>query len=128
MTYVAGLKLVDHHCHGVMDNELDRDTFESLLTEADWAGPLGGTLFDSQIGFAVRRWCAPVLDLAPHACAEDYLARRAELGTGEVNRRFLEAADLGALCVDAGFAPESLETPGKDGSARGGACVRDRAA
>jgi uncharacterized protein len=115
LDYVAGLKLVDHHCHGVMDNELDRDTFESLLTEADWAGPLGGTLFDSQIGFAVRRWCAPVLDLAPHASAEDYLARRAGLGTGEVNRRFLEAADLGALCVDAGFAPESLESPEKMG-------------
>ncbi|MEV4258043.1 amidohydrolase, partial [Spirillospora sp. NPDC049652] len=57
--------LIDHHCHGVVRRDLDRAGFEALMTEADGPGPLGGTLFDSRVGLAVRRWCAPVLDLAP---------------------------------------------------------------
>jgi hypothetical protein len=42
---------------------VDRTGFEEMLTEARSTGGLGGSLFDSQIGLAVRRWCAPVLDL-----------------------------------------------------------------
>jgi uncharacterized protein len=79
-----------------------------MLAEAEAAGPLGGTLFDSQIGFAVRRWCAPVLGLPAHAPPDDYLARRAELGAEEVNRRFLRASGVAALCLDTGFAPGSI--------------------
>jgi uncharacterized protein len=100
--------LVDHHCHGLVRTDLDRVGFEELLTEADWAGPLGGTLFDSFVGLAVRRWCAPVLDLPAHADADDYLARRAELGATEVNRRFLRATGATDLLVDGGFRPELL--------------------
>ncbi len=105
---VESLRLVDHHCHGVASGDLDPGEFESLLTEADGAGPLGTTLFDSQIGLAVRRWCAPVLDLPPHAAPADYLRRRADLGAAEVNRRFLRAAGIETLCVDTGFAPGSI--------------------
>jgi hypothetical protein len=77
--------MIDHHCHGLVTGDLDRTGFEALLTEADAVSPLGTTLFDSLIGLAVRRWCAPVLDLPEYASAEDYLARRAELGAAEVN-------------------------------------------
>ncbi len=94
-----------------MRRDLDRAAFESLLTEAAGPGPLGGTLFDSQIGFAVRRWSPPVLDLPAHASPEDYLARRAELGWTEVTRRFLRAAGLSGLCVDTGYQPEPLLSP-----------------
>ena len=95
--------LVDHHCHGLVTRELDRVGFEELLTEADTVSPLGTSLFDSSIGLAVRRWCAPVLDLPAYVPAEDYLARRAELGATEVNRRFLRAAGIDTLLVDDGF-------------------------
>ena len=53
-------------------------------------------------GAAVRRWCAPVLDLDPHVPPAVYLARRAELGAAEVNRRLLGAAGIVAFLVDAG--------------------------
>jgi predicted TIM-barrel fold metal-dependent hydrolase len=108
LPFVEELRLVDHHCHGLVGTELDRRAFEEMLTEADTVSPLGTTLFDSLIGLAVRRWCAPVLDLEPHLPADEYLARRAELGAAEVNRRFLRATGTGDFIVDGGFLPEIL--------------------
>ncbi|HET6212914.1 MAG TPA: amidohydrolase family protein [Micromonosporaceae bacterium] len=118
--YGESLRLIDHHCHGVVRRDLDRPAFEAFLTEADPPlHPTGVSLFDSQIGFAVRRWCPPVLDLPAHTTPEAYLARRAELGVDEVNRRFLTAARLDAVCVDTGFAPEPILSPAELGAAAG---------
>lgn len=102
MDLLSDLPLVDHHCHGVLKDPVDRDTFEQLLTEAADPGPPGAVL-DSQIGVAVRRWCAPVLDLPEHAGADDYLARRDELGVAETSRRLLRAAGYHAMLVDTGL-------------------------
>ena len=103
--------LVDHHCHGIVTDELDRAGFEGLMNEAVRASPLGTTLFDSMLGLAVRRWCAPVLGLEPHAPAEDYLARRRELGAEEVNRRLMRATGIEAFVVDTGLTPELISPP-----------------
>src|SRR5690348_3148211 len=84
--------LVDHDCHGVRRDDLTRARFETLLTDTGIPAPPGTTHFDTPAGAAVRRWCAPVLDLAPHVPPAVYLARRAELGAAEVNRRLLGAA------------------------------------
>lgn len=108
---VDELLVVDHHCHGVLRRDIGRPEFEAMLTEADEPGPLNPTLFDSQIGYALRRWCAPVLGLEPHADPESYLERRAELGHGEVTRRFLHEAGTGTFIVDTGFVPEPILEP-----------------
>jgi hypothetical protein len=100
---LADLPLVDQHCHPVVLDPLDRAGFELLLTEARQAGPAGTTVFDSQVGLAVRRWCAPVLGLPRHASPEDYLARRDELGPRETARRLLGACATGDLLVDSGL-------------------------
>ncbi|QJT05424.1 amidohydrolase family protein [Streptomyces asoensis] len=114
---LAELELVDHHCHGVVTDPLDRPGFEALLTEGDrWPGH---SAFDTPAGVAVRRHCAPVLDLERHAPADVYLARRAELGPREVNRRFLAAARTGVFCVDTGFAPQRITTPAELAGAAG---------
>ncbi|WP_240999680.1 amidohydrolase family protein, partial [Streptomyces sp. Tu 4128] len=106
---LAALELVDHHCHGAVTGDLDRDGFESLLTEGErWPGV---SPFDSPVGLAVRRHCAPLLDLPRHAPADVYLARRSELGAAEVNRRFLRAAGTGVFCVDTGYAPHRVTGP-----------------
>ncbi|MEV2218022.1 amidohydrolase family protein [Streptomyces sp. NPDC050997] len=106
---LAAVRLVDHHCHGVVTDDLDRPSFESLLTEGEpWPGI---SPFDSPVGVAVRRHCAPLLDLPRHSPADVYLARRAELGATEVNRRFLAAAGTGVFCVDTGYTPVPLSTP-----------------
>lgn len=100
---VDGLPLVDHHVHGALTEDVDRASFELLITESDRLGPPGVSPFDSQLGFAVRRWCAPILGLDPHAGPEDYLARRAELGVDTVNRLLLAASGIDRYLVDTGF-------------------------
>jgi uncharacterized protein len=106
-----GLPLIDHHCHGAVAARLDGPGVEALLTESPDPAPRGTSGFDSQLGFAVRRWCAPVLGLEPSVPAGSYLQRRAELGPGEVNRRFLRAAAVEAWLVDTGYQAADLLTP-----------------
>jgi predicted TIM-barrel fold metal-dependent hydrolase len=113
------MPLIDHHCHGVVTGDLDRGGFELLATESDVPAPSGCTGFDTQIGFAIRRWCAPVLGLAAHASPEDYLARRSELGAGEVNRRFLRAAQVATFLVDTGYQADGLLGPAELAAAAG---------
>jgi predicted TIM-barrel fold metal-dependent hydrolase len=108
--HVAG-PLVDHHCHGLVLRDLDRLSFEALMNEGSGAGRWTGTPFDSVLGLAIRRHCAPLLDLEPHADPDEYLARRAALGHEDVGRRMLRAADIEVLLVDTGFVPEPLCAP-----------------
>jgi predicted TIM-barrel fold metal-dependent hydrolase len=117
---LADLPLVDHHCHGLVRRDLDRPGFEAMLTEAEGPGALGGSLLDSQIGFAVRRWCAPLLDLPAHAPADEYLARRADLGADEVNRRLLAATGTRTFLVDTGYLPEPITSPDELAALTGG--------
>lgn len=113
------LALIDHHCHGVVADALDRPGFEALLTEAPGPPAAGTSMFDSQLGFAVRRWCAPVLGLEPHAPADSYLHRRAELGPAEVNRRLLHAAQVDTWLVDTGHQADRLLSPAQLAAASG---------
>ena len=103
--------LVDHHCHGLVVDDLDRAGFEALMNEASRPSPLGTTLFDSMLGLAIRRHCAPRLDLEPLVPAEEYLARRTALGAAEVNRRLLSATGIAEFLVDTGLTPELICTP-----------------
>ncbi|MBA3691123.1 MAG: amidohydrolase family protein [Actinobacteria bacterium] len=105
---VEGLRLIDHHCHGVVKADLDLAGFERLISESYDPPPSGTSRFDSPLGLAVRRWCAPVLGLEPFASPEEYVARRAALGAEEVARSFLRQAGLGALMVDTGYRSDEL--------------------
>ncbi|MFG1946847.1 amidohydrolase family protein [Nonomuraea sp. NPDC048826] len=100
---VEELPLVDQHAHGVTVDDLSRAAFEELITEARGPAPDWMTPFDSQLGHAILRHCAPVLGLEPFASPAAYLARRARLGAAEVNRLLLGAAGAGHYLVDTGF-------------------------
>ncbi len=115
--FLKDLHLVDHHCHGVLPDTPGRAAFEDLITESDAPAPAGTSFFDTQLGFAVRRHCAPVLDLAPFAAPDDYLARRFELGGGEVNRRLLRAARIGDYVVETGHGTDLILSPAQMGAA-----------
>lgn len=108
---VAALPLVDHHVHGAGRTPLDRAAFEDGLTESRWPAPPGTTQLDSQVGFAVRRWCAPLLDLEAFADPNAYLQRRAELGPDDVNRRLLRASGIRHFLVETGYRAEEILDP-----------------
>ncbi|MBF6189870.1 amidohydrolase family protein [Nocardia sp. CDC186] len=91
------VRLTDHHCHGVDTGDLDRPGFERLLGE----GARGS--FDSAIGLAVRRWCAPALDLPAHVGPDVYLRHRARLGGREVAARLLRASGVNRWFLDTGI-------------------------
>ncbi|MFD8144922.1 amidohydrolase [Streptomyces sp. NPDC059708] len=102
--------LVDQHCHGVLRTELGLATFEAQLVHSAGPPAAGTTFFDTQTGFAVRRWCPPLLGLEPHCAPARYLARRRELGAAESARRLLRGSGVGAYLVDTG-APGELTGP-----------------
>jgi predicted TIM-barrel fold metal-dependent hydrolase len=114
-----GLPLVDHHCHGVVLDGVERDRFPEMLTEGGATAARGISVFDSQVGVAVRRWCAPVLGLSAHASASDYLARRQELGGAEASARLLRACGVSDLLVDDGLAAPGLCSPAELAAAAG---------
>ncbi len=111
--------LVDHHCHGLLLDDLDQPAFEGLMNEAAARSPLGTTFFDSMLGLAVRRWCAPVLGLEPYASAEDYLARRQELGA-EASRLLVATAGIETFLIDTGMEDQRLCSPAEIAAVSGG--------
>jgi predicted TIM-barrel fold metal-dependent hydrolase len=104
---IGELSLIDHHVHQALAGDLTSNDFEQLITEGDVPAAPGTTQFDSQVGFAIRRWCAPLLDLEPFAAPGEYLARRAQLGGAKVARRLLRGSGVTRYLIDSGF-----EAPG----------------
>jgi predicted TIM-barrel fold metal-dependent hydrolase len=117
---LTGLRLVDGHCHSIFAGAPDPAAFALAASEADAAPPPGVSLLDGPVGLAIRRWCAPVLDLPAGAPIEDYLARRAELGVEEVSRRMLQSAALSHVLVDTGLDSPDL-VPAADVATAAGA-------
>ncbi|GHA82854.1 amidohydrolase family protein [Streptomyces chryseus] len=102
--------LVDQYCHGVLRTELGLGTFETYLGRTPAPPASGTTFFDTQTGFAVRRWCPPLLGLEPHCPPARYLARRRELGVLETGRRLLRGSGISTYLVDTGL-PGDLTGP-----------------
>ena len=105
--HIAGLALVDNHTHGYWTTPVDRRRFENGLNEAN-TEPLAGfdSGFDTQLGFAVRAHCAPLLGLAAHADADDYWNARKALQSDEMARTFLRAAGVSDWLVDTGLSTD----------------------
>ncbi|MEV8532970.1 amidohydrolase family protein [Streptomyces sp. NPDC051211] len=104
--------LVDQYCHGVLRTELGLGTFEAQLSRSAGPPAAGTTSFDTQTGFAVRRWCPPLLGLEPHCPPARYLARRRELGVLESGRLLLRGSGICTYLVDTGL-PGDLTPPGE---------------
>ena len=109
--------LIDHHCHGVSPADLDFARFQALFSESYRPPPAGTTEFQKPLGLAIRRFCAPLLDLEPSVSGEAYVERRRALGAGEVNRRFLRAAGLDRLLVDSGLRSNEILSVAEMGEA-----------
>lgn len=103
--HIGAVPLVDHHTHGCWLTAGDRYRFENALNEAN-TEPLAtfDSGFDTQLGFAVRARCGPLLGLPRHADAEAYWLRRSEIPEPELAGLFLSAAQVSDWLVDTGFA------------------------
>jgi predicted TIM-barrel fold metal-dependent hydrolase len=103
--HIAVVLLIDQHMHGCWLAAGDRQRFENGLNEANTA-PLADfdSGFDTQLGFAVRAHCAPLLGLPKHADPQEYWQRRSRLTETELARTFLRAAGVSDWLVDTGYA------------------------
>jgi predicted TIM-barrel fold metal-dependent hydrolase len=111
--HVGQLRLVDHHAHGCWVEPGERPRFENALNEAN-TEPIADfdSGFDTQIGFAVRAHCAPLLGLPPHATADEYWQRRTEFTEVQLARLFLHAAGVSDWLVDTGLPHGTADVAG----------------
>ena len=100
--------LVDHHVHSIISGRIDAAAFVGLLSESDRPAAARAAGWDSQLGFAVRRWCAPLFGLERHATREAYLEHRLPLTNEAAAGVLLPAAGLDELLVDTGYRPDRL--------------------
>lgn len=100
---IGDVALVDHHVHGCWLAAHDRRRFENALNEAN-IEPLADfdSGFDSQLGFAIRGRCSPILGLPSHAEPHQYWARRSQFSEAELARLFLRSAGVAYWLVDTG--------------------------
>lgn len=110
--HLRRVELIDHHVHGAFEKAVDRAGFEAAINEGS-TDPLPSfmTQFDSPLGLAIRRWCAPVLGLEPHADADTYWRRRSELAPDELAALMLRAAGISRWIVDTGYQGDLITTP-----------------
>ncbi|UMB71968.1 amidohydrolase family protein [Mycobacterium paraterrae] len=103
--HIAGVRLIDQHMHGCWSAAGDRARFENALNEAN-TEPLADfdSGFDTQLGFAIRAHCAPLLGLSKHAEPRDYWHRRNQFSEAELAQIFLPAAGVSDWLVDTGYA------------------------
>jgi predicted TIM-barrel fold metal-dependent hydrolase len=94
--------LIDQHVHGSWLTSGDRARFENALNEAN-TEPVVDSGFDSQLGFAVRAHCAPILGLPKHVDPQAYWERRSQHSEEELARLFLPAAGVSDWLVDTGI-------------------------
>lgn len=105
------IPLIDHHCHGVVTGTMTRAAVEALMSES-YAPPAPGTNhFQKPLGLAIRRHCAPLLDLPPLVSSDEYVARRLALGTLEVSRRLLRSCGMQTHLLDTGHRGGEISTP-----------------
>jgi predicted TIM-barrel fold metal-dependent hydrolase len=100
--HIAEVALVDQHVHGCWLTAGDRTRFENALNEAN-TEPIADSGFDSQLGFAVRNYCSPLLGLPRHVDPQVYWEHRSRFSEAELARLFLPAAGVSDWLVDTGI-------------------------
>jgi hypothetical protein len=121
---LSSVSLVDHHVHGIVRGAVDEAALKDMLIESDRSSAADAAGYDSQVWFAVRRWCAALLGLAPSAPIEAYLSARLALTNEAVADRLLPAAGFGHLIVETGFRGGLVSTPAELGQRAGAPASR----
>lgn len=114
------LRLVDHHVHGTFTAPISRSVFEEAINEGS-PDPIPSfmTMFDSQLGFAIRRWASPQLGLPRDSTAEEFWRKRQSLSPLDLDRTMLPGAKVDHWVVDTGFSSSAISTPAELAAASG---------
>lgn len=105
---LARIALVDHHVHSVVRGQVEPADFLSLVCESDRPSAAVAAGLDTQVGIAIRRWCAPLLGLPTGISADEYLSHRSGISNEDAAAILLPAAGFGQLLVDTGYQSDRL--------------------
>jgi predicted TIM-barrel fold metal-dependent hydrolase len=105
---LSSLALVDHHVHGVVRENPALSSFLNMMTESDRTPTSIEDAFNTQIGFATRRWVAPIIGMPAHVSPIEYFEGRISLGANEVNRRLLAAANIEHYFIESGYRGDEI--------------------
>jgi predicted TIM-barrel fold metal-dependent hydrolase len=117
--HLSAVGLVDHHVHGIVRGSLDAAALGDMLIESDRRSAADAAGHDTQVWHAIRRWCGPLLGLAPSAPADVYLQTRLALTNEAVAGRLLPIAGFEHLVVETGFRSDVVSSPAELGRLAG---------
>lgn len=100
--------LVDHHTHSIVGGRVDAAAYVFMLDETDRPAAAALAGLDTQVGFAVRRWCAPLLGMSAGEPAESFLSVRLAMRNEEAAARLLPAAGFGRVILETGYRGDEL--------------------
>jgi hypothetical protein len=100
--------LLDHHVHSIIGGRVEPSAFIGMVSESDRQSAADAAGLDTQVGIAIRRWCAPLLGLPASVAADTYLEHRRRLTNEEVGAALLPAAGFEHLLVDTGYRGDQL--------------------
>jgi predicted TIM-barrel fold metal-dependent hydrolase len=106
--FLNTLALVDHHVHGVVRENPTLTSFLNMITESDRTPTSIDDAFNTQIGFATRRWAAPIIGMPAHVSPTEYFEGRISLGANEVNKRLLAAANIEHYFIESGYRGDEI--------------------
>jgi hypothetical protein len=121
--HIDEVALIDQHVHGCWLAPGDRRRFENALNEAN-TEPIAHSGFDSQLGFAVRAHCGPLLGLSKHAEPREYWECRRQRSEPQLARLFLPAAKVSHWLVDTGIGDAGVADMAELSGNRAGEVVR----
>jgi len=110
---LADIALVDHHVHSIVRGRVEPADFLALVCESDRQTAADAAGLDTQVGIAIRRWCAPLLGLPQGIPADDYLAHRRGMSNEEAAAVLLPVAGFEQLLVDTGYQSDRLVADGE---------------
>jgi predicted TIM-barrel fold metal-dependent hydrolase len=121
---LASVRLVDHHVHGILRGPVDEASLADAMIESDRRSAAEAAGYDTQVWYAARRWCAPLLGLPRSAPIGAYLAARLGMSNEEVAARMLPAAGIERLVVETGFRGDRISSPDELASLAGAPASR----
>jgi Predicted metal-dependent hydrolase of the TIM-barrel fold len=82
-----------------------------LITESNEPAPAATVHSDSQVGFAIRALCAPLLGIPAHAPMDDYWDGRSRHTPNELTRILMGATHTGHWLLETGYKGDAILDP-----------------